>query len=353
MKNKILIATFAAILLCAALNFAITMAQDECPTCHGTGEIECSYCDGTGEITAEQGENCEYCSGTGTLEPIVMLKSRSTWLSDGKVNVQVKYTNQEDASTSGKVTAEVEAQGNKYTGTSSETTFPPHEETEVTFTIEGISYADYNYLQEQQFFSTSITLQVDNIVCPHCDGTGLVALSLECPQCGGTGFIECPTCGGSGIAAGTGNENLDIGGAMYGVTAVAVAGVAIGAFVVVKRRGVKEADLRKLTSSEFQSWVLKKMSGKSSSQSEAHMGIDGYTIDGNPILIRQTDDIDRNVIEKFAAAMGRRNAKNGTIIAFNFGTDAVRGRVRAKLNYGREIQMITVRELIEGRNRSL
>jgi hypothetical protein len=353
MKNKLLIATFTAILLCSALNLAITMAQDECPTCDGTGEIDCPYCDGTGEITAEQGETCEYCSGTGTLEPIVMLMSRSTWLSEGKVFVQVKYTNEEDASTSGKVTAEVEAQGNKYTGTSSETTFPPHEEIQVAFTIEGISYADYNYLQGQQFFSTSITLQADNIVCPHCDGTGLVALSLECPQCGGTGFVECPTCGGSGLAAGAGNENLDIGGAMYGVAAVAVAGVAIGAFVLVKKRSVKEADLRKLTSSEFQNWVLKKMSGKSSSQSDARMGIDGYTSDGNPILIKQADDIDRNVIEKFAAAMGRRNAKNGTIVAFNFGTDAVRGRVRAKLNYGREIQMITVRELIEGGNRNL
>jgi hypothetical protein len=353
MKNKLLITVFSVILLCVALNLAITMAQDKCPTCDGTGKVLCSYCDGTGEITAEQGGTCQYCSGTGTLEPSVMLNSRSTWLSDGKVNVQVKYTNEEDASTSGKVTAEVEAQGNKYTGTSSETTFPPHEETEVTFTIEGISYADYKYLQDQQFFSTSITLQVRNIVCPHCDGTGLVALSIECPQCGGTGFIECPTCGGSGLAAGAGKENLDIGGAMYGVAAVAIAGVAIGAFVVVKKRGVKEADLRKLTSSEFQNWVLKKMSGKSSSQSDAHMGIDGYTIDGTPILIRQTDDIDRNEIEKFAAAMGRHNAKNGTIVAFNFGTDAVRGRVRAKLNYGREIQMITVRELIEGRNRPL
>ena len=321
------------------------MAQDECPTCHGTGEIECSYCDGTGEITAEQGENCEYCSGTGTLEPIVMLKSRSTWLSDGKVNVQVKYTNEEDARTYGRVTAEVESQGNKYTGTSSETTFPPHEEIEVTFTIEGIPYEDYNYLQEQQFFSTSITLQVDNIVCPHCDGTGLVALSLECPQCGGTGFIECPTCGGSGLAAGTGNETLDIGGAMYGIVAVAVAGVAIGAFVVVKKRSVKEADLRKLTSSEFQSWILKKMSGKSSPQSDAHMGIDGYTVEGIPLLIKQSDNVGANVIDSFASVIGRQNARNGIVVAFSFNDDIYRGIVRAKRDYRIEIKKVTVKEL--------
>jgi hypothetical protein len=351
MKSKLLIVAFIAIFLFSALNLASTMAEDKCPTCGGTGKVTCPYCDGTGKVTAEQGEPCEYCSGTGTLEPTLLLTSRSTWLGDGKVNVQVKYRNEEDASTSGEVAAEVEAQGTKYKGTSSGTTFPPHEETQVTFAIEGISTVDYNYLKAQQFFSTDIKLNAQKITCPHCNGTGLTSLEMDCPQCGGTGFIECPTCGGSGVVGS--NENLDISGAVYGAAVVAVvAGVAIGAFVVVKKRTVKEADLRKLTASEFQNWVLKKMSGKSSSESDARMGIDGYTLDDQPLSIKQVNDVDRNVIENFAAAMGRRNAKNGTIVAFSFGTDAVRGRVRAKLNYGREIQMITVRDLIEG-NRAL
>jgi hypothetical protein len=349
MKSKLLIAALTAVLLCSALSIALTMAEDECPTCDGTGEIVCPHCDGTGKTTAEQGEPCEKCSGTGTLEPYLLLTSRSTWLGEGKVFVQATYKNEEEVSTHGTVTAEVEAQGNTYTGTSSDTTFPPNEETQVSFSIEGISTADYNYLEDKGFFSTSITLDADNIVCPYCDGTGLVALSLDCPYCGGSGYIECPTCGGTGLAGGEGNENLDIGGAVYGVAAVAVAGVAIGAFVVLKKRSINEASLRKLSASEFQNWVLKKMSGKSSSQSDARSGIDGYTIDGQPILIKQADDVDRTAIENFAAAMGRRNAKNGIIVAFNFGTEAVRGRVRAKLNYGREIEMITVRDLIEGR----
>ena len=51
--------------------------------------------------------------------------------------------------------------------------------------------------------------------------------------------------------------------------------------------------------------------------------------------------------------MARRNAKSGTVVAFSFGTDAIRGRVRAKMSYGFEIQMVTVRELIDNRNRSL
>jgi hypothetical protein len=324
------------------------MAQ--CPTCHGTGKIECPYCDGTGEITIEEGEPCGHCGGSGTLKPSVILTSKSTHLSDGKIFVRVKYRNEEDVSTYGRVTAEVEVQTNTYTATSSDTTFPAHEETEIKFAIEGISLADYNYLQEKRVYETSTTLEVNDVPCPYCDGTGLAPSTIECPQCGGTGVIDCPTCGGSGLAAGEQDGELDIGGAVYGVAAVAVvAGVAIAAFVVVKKRSVREEDLRKLPSNEFQNWVLKRIGGKSSSQSDARMGIDGYTIEGKPISIKQADGIGRNVFETFASAMGRRNAKNGTIVAFSFGNDAIRGKVRAKLHYGLEIEMVTVKELIEGR----
>jgi hypothetical protein len=176
----------------------------------------------------------------------------------------------------------------------------------------------------------------------------------DCPYCGGTGDIDCPACGGTGVEAGEQNGALDIGGAVYGIAAVAVvAGVAVAAFVVVKKRTVKESDLRKLPPTEFQNWVLKRAGGKASSQSDARIGIDGYTIEGQPISIKQADGVDRNVLENFAAAMGRHNAKSGTIVAFSFSDDAIRGRVRAKMAYGREIQMVTVKELIESRNRTL
>ena len=338
MKSKLLIVAFIAILLCSALNVALTMA--ECPTCHGTGKVVCSYCDGTGEITIEEGEPCFYCSGSGILEPTLTLTSRSTWLSDGKVFVQVKYRNEEDVSTYGRVTAGVEVQTNTYTATSSDTTFPPNEETQITFSIDGISSADYSKLQAQQIFSTQITLEAEDVTCPHCDGTGLAPST-----------IECPSCGGLGVVTGEQDGEMDIAGTVYGVAAVAVvAGVAIAAFVVVKKRSVKEGDLRKLPPSEFQNWVLKRLGGKSSSSGDARMGIDGYTLEGQPVSIKQADDVGRNVIENFAAAMGRRQAKDGMIVAFSFGTDAIRGRIRAKMSYGLEIQMVTVKELIEGRN---
>ena len=357
MKKKILIAAFTAILLCLAMNVALTMAA-ECPDCHGTGEIECPYCDGTGEVTAEQGETCEHCHGTGSLEPNLISTGNFHWLEDGKIAVQVTYKNYEPASVHGRVTAETEVQGHTYTGTSSDTTFAPdEEETQVTFYIGGISAADYTHLQDltdlHDTYSVYLTLEVDNIECPYCNGTGLAPATYECPRCSGTGYIECPTCHGTGVVEGE-NEGFDIGGAMYGVAAVAViAGVAVAAFVVVRQRRVKESDLRKLSVSEFQNWVLKRIGGKTSSQSEARMGIDGYTLDGQPIAIKQADSVGRNVIENFAASLGRSRARNGTIVAFSFGPDAIRGKVSAKLNYKLEIQLLTVGELIQSRNRPL
>jgi hypothetical protein len=352
MKNKSLIAAFIILLLCSVLSVALTMAQ--CPRCDGTGEIECPYCDGTGEITVEEGAVCEHCDGSGTLNPIIIQKSRTSHLSDGKISVQVSYENQESVNIYGKVTASVEVEGNTYTGTSSRTLFPANENTQVSLTISGISSEDYNTLQEQTTFSTSITLEADDVPCPYCDGTGLGPATIDCPHCDGTGYIECPDCGGTGVEGGEQNADLDIGGTTYGLVAVAVvAGVAITAFVVVKKRGVKEEDLRKMPPSEFQNWVLKRMDGKSASQSDVRMGIDGYTLGGQPVSIRQEDGVGRDIIEKFAAAMGRRNAKSGTIVAFSFGADAIRGRVRAKMSYGFDLEMVTVRELIESRSRPL
>ena len=369
MKSKLLVAAFIVTLMCAAFSTALTMA--ECPTCSGTGKVPCPECNGTGKIaTVDGGTLCEACSGTGTLPADLVATIQSTQVISGTISVTAIVQNNEDVAAYGNVTAKVES-GQYYAdeATSNREQFPPHVETKVTVIIEDIPIERYDQYVEriipwengtaiEKLRSTShvsvFMSDVENVVCRYCDGTGVGSITRDCPNCGGTGFIDCPTCSTSGGETGEQNAGFDIGGVLYGGTAVAViAGVAVAAFVVMRKRNVKEADLRKLPPTEFQNWVLKKMGGKSSSQGDARMGIDGYTIEGHPIAVKQADNIDRNVIEHFAAAMGRRNAKNGTIVAFSFGTDAVRGRVRAKMSYGLEIQMVTVKELIENKNRML
>jgi hypothetical protein len=135
--------------------------------------------------------------------------------------------------------------------------------------------------------------------------------------------------------------------ALLGV--VVVAGGGISAFVFVKKRKVNEKSLKRLSSSEFQDWVLKKLNGKSSSSQDSAMGIDGFTTGGQPVSIKQSDSVGMSAIESFSSALARNRAREGIIVAFSFGSDAMRGKVRAKMNYGLEIQMLTVDELIDNR----
>jgi hypothetical protein len=130
--------------------------------------------------------------------------------------------------------------------------------------------------------------------------------------------------------------------------------VIIAGVLVVGRKKVIEEDLRKLSPSEFQDWVVQgRFLGRASSTKDSYMGIDGYTAEGYPIQVKQSDEVGRNVVDSFAAAMGRSKAKNGVIVAFSFGQGAYEGVVRAKLHYGIEIEMVTVKELLESGSRVL
>lgn len=112
-----------------------------------------------------------------------------------------------------------------------------------------------------------------------------------------------------------------------------------------------EDDLRKVEPFEFQNWVVRRMMGRVSKRKTADMGIDGYTFEGHPIQVKQSDNIGRNVVDTFETAMRRRKKKKGVIVAFSFGKGAYEEIARAKIEGGLEIEAISVKDLIEGRNR--
>jgi hypothetical protein len=352
LKSKFLIASLIAILLFSALNLAL--AETECPTCHGTGKITCPTCHGTGKITtSETTETCPTCQGSGVITPTISNKGTTAWLGDGAVFIKGMFQNEEDIEAHAAATAEVEAPTKTYTNASTtKYDFPPHETVDVIISI-ALEDSDYRYLSSQRYLRTvRIYLsEVDEITCPDCGGTGLVSVAADCPECGGTGYITCPTCGGSGFLIAGGGQTESAGFPLVEVAAVAVgvaAAIAV-AMVVVKKKRVSEASLRKLTASEFQNWVMQRLSGRAASQEDSRLGIDAYTTDGYPIQIKQSDDIGGVAIDNFATAMGRRKARNGIIVAFSFGTGVYEGTARAKIHYRLDIKTVTVKELIERR----
>lgn len=113
-----------------------------------------------------------------------------------------------------------------------------------------------------------------------------------------------------------------------------------------------EEDLRKLQPFEFQNWVVQRLFGRVSERKSSDMGIDGYTFEGDPIQVKQSDDIGRNVVDNFETAMRRRKAKKGVIVAFSFGKGAYEEIARARLHDNLEIKAIPIRELLKNRNQN-
>ncbi len=306
----------------------------KCPTCQGTGKVVCPNCDGNALVKP----TITYSGGTAKI----------AW---GKVYVTSFFQNKEDVGAYGTPIVEVKAETKTYTKSSSRTYFPPHESVTIEITFEGISNRDYDYLSEHQYlggtFLSGTVTEVDEITCPVCDGTGFVS----CPDCGGALIDgegeDIIIDGGGGEQKGDVSVSLPVDWTMVGVGVVAA--VVIAAVVVVRRKKVTEEDLRKLPSDEFQNWVVQRLLGKASSLRDSRIGICGYTAEGHPIQIEQSDNIGGNVIDNFASVMGRIKAKNGIVVAFSFSDDVYRGMVRARRNYGIEIKKVTVKELIKSK----
>jgi len=326
----------------------VQAAKVKCPTCHGAGEVECPECDGTGFIGEPETLECSHCKGTGQAKPNIFMSTMTASTGASTTSVSAVFIIKEDSEVTATITASLEG----HSITSEEIAFPPNEQVTVELTIPFASYYSVNVLLTH----IQITVNADEITCSYCDGTGIVEEGVVCSECDGTGMILCPDCGGSGyVTEGAVLASTKDGGFDWGligtVTAVIFAGVlvGVGGFVFVKKRRVSESSLRKLSNGDFQQWVLKRLDGKPGSSKDTAMGIDGFSRLNLPISIKQSDSVGMNAIDLFAASLARNRATGGIMVAFGFADDAIRGKVRARTNYRLNIEMMTVRELIEGR----
>ena len=108
-----------------------------------------------------------------------------------------------------------------------------------------------------------------------------------------------------------------------------------------------EEELRKLKPFEFQNWVIQQLNGIQANRKGGDMGIDGWTFFlHDPVQIKQSDGVGRNVVDNFETAIERAGKSRGAIVAFSFGRGAVEevARVRKK---GIEIHLLTVADLLD------
>lgn len=126
-------------------------------------------------------------------------------------------------------------------------------------------------------------------------------------------------------------------------------------------------ELRQYPPFEFQNWAINALGGVPSRVKVRNGGIDGkvYPVElkkervkgidlfGDidryiPIQVKRTDQVGRPDIEIFEVAMKRDKRDRGIFIGFDFSRDAKKEIRRAERDEGLEIEMITVRQILEG-----
>lgn len=106
-------------------------------------------------------------------------------------------------------------------------------------------------------------------------------------------------------------------------------------------------ELHALPPFEFQNWVCKQLNGRSSDRKSGDMGIDGYTLDGTPIQVKQSGLVGRNVVDNFETAIRRAGKKKGVIVAFDFVKGTYEEVAEAKNREGLQIKLLEVAEMLK------
>jgi len=110
---------------------------------------------------------------------------------------------------------------------------------------------------------------------------------------------------------------------------------------------VTEEQPRALRPFEFQNWVIQRLNGTHSPRKSGDVGIDGYTFFfHDPIQVKQSERVGRNVVDNFETAIERNRSTAGTVVAFSFTRGAYEETARAKAAKGLDITLTTVQQLL-------
>jgi DNA modification methylase len=105
--------------------------------------------------------------------------------------------------------------------------------------------------------------------------------------------------------------------------------------------------LRALKPFEFQNWVIDRINGRQANRKSGDMGIDGWTFFlHDPVQIKQSSAVGRNVVDNFETAIARARKVKGAIVAFSFGRGAHEEVARVRSS-GVLIHLITVNDLLD------
>lgn len=121
----------------------------------------------------------------------------------------------------------------------------------------------------------------------------------------------------------------------------------VGATTKLVGMPVSEEQLRALKPFEFQNWVINRFNGTHSPRKSGDMGIDGYSFfEHDPIQVKQSERIGRNVVDNFETAVERAGKERGYIVGFSFTRGAHEEVARARTARNMEIKLVRVVDLL-------
>jgi len=140
---------------------------------------------------------------------------------------------------------------------------------------------------------------------------------------------------------------------LLGLSFLVIVAIAVGAIVIVgavsaffvTRKKVTEKSLKKSSPGDFQGWVIKRFNGK---PGDPTSGVDGFTAGGQPLLIKQSDNVSLAEVEGFVSTLMKTGAQKGAIVAFNYDKDAADGKMKA-IDQGIELEMLSIYQLLNKR----
>jgi len=122
--------------------------------------------------------------------------------------------------------------------------------------------------------------------------------------------------------------------------------VRLGAIVNLENMPTIPSELKAMKPFDFQSWAMRKIHGSLSTKKSGDMGIDGYTFMGrDPVQVKQSEGIGRNVVDNFETATRREHKASGYIVAFSFAKGAYEEAARAKAVDKMDIKLVRVDEM--------
>jgi DNA modification methylase len=115
--------------------------------------------------------------------------------------------------------------------------------------------------------------------------------------------------------------------------------------------------LRNKQAFEFETWIIEQFGGTANIKQRNDLGLDGKTKENAPIQVKRSDNVGREIIDKFKSSCERYD-KNlfennkamtkpcGFVIAFSFGKGAIQEVARLKNQENIIIQLVTVAEIV-------